>query len=197
MNKKIFTILQACSTLSSISEEFNKPFGWLKLSSKRQFRKILSEYKIEEKIDDLVNDRWTVEYLHSLQNVLFWYRPALTSYMQKNSPYISDFDIIKEYNPKIFLPMYFNDTERGTTITMEITSDIIKFVIMDNRTGNTFTAESEGFVQPSQAKIASVCKARLVEMLKLYYRDCIKIEKVTLKRVFSDIKNSINGGGSK
>lgn len=196
MNKKIFTILRACSTLSSISEEFNKPFGWLKLSSKRQFRKALSEYKIEEKIDDLVNDRWTIEYLYSLQTVLFWYRPVLMPYMQKNSPYISDFDTIKEYNPKVFLPMYFNDTERNTTITMEVITDIIKFVILDNRTGNTFTTESAEFVQPSQTKIASVCKARLVEMLKLYYNDCIKIEKVTLKRIFSDIKNSI-GGGSK
>ena len=68
----------------------------------------------------------------------------------------------------VFSTMYFTDTAKNNQIILDIISDNITFTVFDNITGNSFSVSSKDVVQPSQKKIESVCKQRLVEMLEDY-----------------------------
>lgn len=171
MQNGLLLILQTCDTIKDLNNEFNKPFGWIRFKSKKEFKKLKSQ--IVDKIYELENDKWDVTYLRSLEETLLAYKTKLDEYF--NEVYIQDYDKF-EYNPKIFKPIYFSDLSKARMFILDIIADNITFVIMDTINGNTFSVSSSQEVQSSQKKIEKFCKQKIIEML-LNYLDGITGQK--------------------
>lgn len=174
MNKDIIMIIQSCDLLHNVRQDLSKPSSFFKFKDKKECKKM--ESMIRSKIQDLVNEEWTISYLYSLQYAIKAYKQKL-GYDRLKHIYISE-DIEDHPNDQSkFDTMYFDDIDKDTKIILDIIGDTITFTIFDNSTGNTFSVSSQLRVQESQKKIESVCKERLVELLESYCDFCCDIKR--------------------
>lgn len=182
MNNNLILILQSCDTYRDLNKELNKRFGWMRIKSKRDCKKLKN--KLIERINTLANDKWTVGYLYGLQSTLLAYRNKLADYLI--DVYIRDYDSIN-YNPKIFKTMYFYDRAKSKVIMLEIIGDNIEFSIMNTKVGNTFSISSSGEIQDSQKKIEDFCKQKIIEMLVMYLDNIDSLDKEKQKEFMNKI----------
>lgn len=187
VNKDIILIIQSSDTLHKVKDELSSPRAFFRFKAKKEAKQL--EEQILEKIQSLVNDTWTVQYLYDLQQTLRLYKDKLEDYMKLAMVFISEVDeknadaalskavsaIHSQHQENdssraFFSDMYFHDKEKGNMIILSVISDNIEFTIFDPRTGNTFSVSSEQEVQSSQKKIESVCKQRLIEVLTGYLK---------------------------
>lgn len=163
MSDHIVLIFQSIQNLHELEDELNKPFGWIRLLTKWQCGKLRKQ--IHSKIDQLINDQWSIKYLFNLQTILRTYYDKIYTYLGQDM-YLSD-ELLKSSYGK-FCPMYFVDHDKPDhLIIIEILLNNIDFKIVNTSTGNLFSLESND-IQPSQYKVISVCKRSLINTLIRY-----------------------------
>ena len=173
MNKDIILIVQSIESLHKTKDELKKFRNFFKFKEKKECKEL--EALLHEKIQSLMDDKWTISYLFDLQHSLKAYESKLDSFM------ISNVFISSEENDdnaqNVFHTMYFEDRERNNKIVLDIIGDTITFTIFDNITGNSFSVSSRESVQQSQKKIESVCKKCIVDVLEEYcnYDDGVRV----------------------
>lgn len=163
MSDHIVLIFQSIQNLHELEDELNKPFGWIRLFTKWQCGKLRKQ--IRYKIDQLINDQWSIKYLFNLQTILRTYYDKINMYLGQDM-YLSD-ELLKSPYGK-FCPMYFVDRDKPDhLIIIEILLNNINFRVVNTSTGNLFSLESHD-IQPSQYKVISVCKRSLINTLIRY-----------------------------
>ena len=96
MINPLLSIFQCCDLIRDLNNEFNKPFGWLKIKEKREYKKLKNQ--VINMIDNLIKDTWTVEYLFNLEKIFILYWDRLEKYSE-------DISITKDI---LFWVYYFN-----------------------------------------------------------------------------------------
>jgi hypothetical protein len=176
MPNTILTILQCCDSIRELNEEFQKPWGWLKIKEKRECKKLKS--KLIPMIDGLLDDQWNIEYLVNLERILLIYWDKLENY-------IEDISISKDrtftQSLNRFIPIYFSDVDNGKIYILDIKGNTnITFNIISLKTGKSLEIIGGGYTNSSQKKVEMQCKQKIINMLKNYLED-ISVDKVISK----------------
>lgn len=165
MKNTILTILQCCDNIRELTEEFNKPFGWLKFKEKKEYKELKN--KLMEMIDSLKDDKWDIEYIKNMENTFLYYWDKLEKYSE-------DISITKDNNiiTNKFIPIYFYDIENNKMYILNIkgNSNII-FTIIHTKTGRYLEIIGGESTNSSQAKVEMQCKEKIIDILKNYLND--------------------------
>jgi len=179
MRNDLLLILQSCDSIKLLNDEFNKRFGWLRFFDKIKCNKL--KKMLLQKIDELANDKWTVDYLLILQKTLL-------AYYSKLENYLDDISIQDPYvNLNLFKPMYFTNVNDNHVIILEIVANSIQFTVFDTIKGDTFKTSSAGEVSPSQNKMETICKQKIIAMLKRYLNGITSSPQSLSKQMMEDV----------
>lgn len=173
----IYVILQCCDIVRDLYNEFNKPFGWLKFKEKREYKKLKEQ--LIEMINNLMYDKWTVDYLFNLERIFLLYWDKLEIYSEKIS-ITKDNTYTQSLNR--FIPIYFSDLENDKLYILDIKpGNSIIFSIMHTKTGRVLEISSTDTTNDSQRKVEMQCKEKIIDVLKNYLDD-ITINKNNLNQ---------------
>lgn len=161
MKNNLLLILKSCDIIEDLSNEFKKQFGWLKIRQKRAYRKLKNE--LEDMIDNLIDDKWTTEYLINMEYIIISYYSKLQPYM--DNFYIRDWNDVSKLNK--FKPICIT-TDSSKIYTIEIIANNITFTIADIYSSNTTQIISGQEVTDSQKDVELECKRSLINILKNY-----------------------------
>ncbi len=164
MKNNLLLILKSCDIIEDLSNEFRKPFGWLKIRQKRAYNKLKDE--LEEMIDNLIDEKWTTEYLISMEYILISYYTKLKPYMENF--YIRDWNDVSKLNK--FKPICIT-SEESKIYTIEIIANNITFTIVDIYSGKNTQIISGQETTDSQKNIELECKKSIINILKSYLND--------------------------
>lgn len=164
MKNNLLLILKSCDIIEDLSNEFKKPFGWLKIRQKRAYRKLKNE--LEDMIDNLIDDKWTTEYLINMEYIIISYYSKLQLYM--DNFYIRDWNDVSKLNK--FKPICIT-TDSSKIYIIEIIANNITFTIADIYSSNTTQIISGQEVTDSQKEVELECKKSLINILKKYLED--------------------------
>lgn len=167
MINNILAIFQCCDAIRDLNEEFNKPFGWLKFKEKKEYKKLKSQ--LIEMIDNLMYDKWTVEYLYNLERVFLLYWDNLEKYSEELS-ITKDKTFTQSLNK--FIPIYFSDLENDKLYILDIiTANSILFSIINTKSGRVLKISGGEETNESQRKVEIQCKEKIIKVLKNYLDD--------------------------
>lgn len=163
MNFKLIGIIQSCNTLHELKNEFKKPFGWLRLRSKKKAKEL--EIELEKMINTINEDNLDVNYFYNLERCFFTFYNDLKDYMINIT--IPSYNPEDKYNPKNFIPMYFYDESKNRNIIIEIISTNITFTVFDINTGRHLEIYGENKIRNSNSNkiVEKQCKEILINML--------------------------------
>lgn len=187
MKNTILTILQCCDTIRDLTEEFNKPFGWLRFKEKKEYNKLKNE--LIEMIDSLKNDKWDIEYIKNMENTFIYYWDKLEKYSEEIS--ITNDNKINISNK--FIPIYFSDIENNKMYILNIKGNsCIIFTIINIKTGRYLEILSGESTNSSQLKVEMQCKEKIINVLKNYLEDIIidneSVKQKMIKNIMQDIQ---------
>jgi len=163
----IYVILQCCDIVRDLYNEFNKPFGWFKFKERKEYKKLKAQ--LIEMIDNLMYDKWTVDYLFNLERIFLLYWDKLEVYSEKIS-ITKDTTYTQIINK--FIPIYFSDLENDKLYILDIKpGNSIIFSIMHTKTGRVLEISSVDITNDSQRKVEIQCKEKIIDVLKNYLDD--------------------------
>lgn len=172
MNDKILKIIQSCSTMRELESEFNKRWGWLRFKEKKEAKDL--RITLEEAINSLKDDIWTVEYIRELETTFL-------SFENELKPYYEEFYIqapdINQVGVMAFRTMYFFENDKNHVIMLDVTSENIDFTIFDATTGNNLKISAVKETSLSQRKAEMICKEKIIKVLMNYLNDEKAIDK--------------------
>jgi len=187
MINPLLSIFQCCDLIRDLNNEFNKPFGWLKIKEKREYKKLKNQ--VINMIDNLIKDTWTVEYLFNLEKIFILYWDRLEKYSEDIS-ITKDITYTQSLNK--FIPIYFSDIEENKMYILDIKpGNVIIFSIIHTKSGRVLEISSgDGVTNDSQRKVELQCKKKIINILKNYLDDISNsnINKNFIKKVKQDIQ---------
>lgn len=184
----LLIILQSCDLIKDLTEEFKKPFGWLRIKEKIECKKLKKE--LITKINYLKDDIWDIEYLHNIERMFIMYYDKL-------EPYLDDIQIqdheLKSFT--VFKSIYFYETDTQRMIILDVVNDGITFTIFDTITGETLKIASTNQVSESQKKVVGICKQKIIDTLLRYLDNITTVknlsEKEMIEKIFSNYSTQI------
>ncbi len=188
MTNTILAILQCCDSIRELNEEFQKPWGWLKIKEKRECKKL--KEKLIQMIDSLLEDKWNIEYLVNMERVLLLYWDKLENYIEDIA--ISKDNTFTQTINK-FVPIYFSDIDNNKVYILDIKGgSSITFTILSLKTGKYLEIVGGEYTNSSQTKVEMQCKQKIIEMLKNYLENISSsksdINANIIKKVRQDIQ---------